>query len=510
MAHPQVFPPQVSSLEWRAAGGVLLSLSLLVGGCTESELDAVNHMPVVQSVTYTPTEVLAGGREIILRVEATDEDGDNLSYFWTASAGALDQVTGPAVTWTTPVFGGEYQVLVTVSDGQAAVTSSTPLRVLADQFSGDVRVTSVPTGATIVVDGHDTGFRTPHTFGLDAGTGQDGRLTVGTHDFTIVAEDCSEFTDTECLTFPTETAINVPENEDIVITLRFVTVKRKSPTPGPGVTLSPPRLDAGGALIFWCDDVLGSSKLVRAGVDSEPGDAERFETLIGYDDEAFNPNWRNFDIFFQSALADTGSRVHSVDADGFGTVRTYDLGGDARNPAFTVSGARMAWVRNEREGSLYRTSLMETTDDPAGGSITAAVLVSHESTAGRPSLSTPVYSSTEDWILYSVTQPTGESDLYLYDLDAAVERRLTTTGDRVWPAFGFGQEMVFWEATDGTGIYGAPLDPTTWTLGAPMRLARSGAGRPAFGRDPLGGGTSRLVFLTDEGVHLAQDFDDTP
>lgn len=487
----------------------------VLGGCTESALDDVNHMPVVQSVTFTPTEVLAGGREVILRAEATDEDGDDLTYFWTANAGSFDLVTGPAVTWTTPTFGGNYEVLVTISDGQASVTSSARIRVLADQFSGDVRVTSIPTGATIVVDGQNTGFRTPHTFGLDGDTGQDGRLSVGVHRFTIVADDCSEFDDTECLTFPAEVSVNVPEDTDIVVPLQFVSVDRKSPTPGPGIQLSPPRLDFGGSLLFWTDTVLGSSKLVRTGVDSEPEDTERFETLIGYDGEAWNPNWRIFSIFFQSTVADTGSRIYSIDADGFSSAQSYDLGGDARNPGFTQSGARWAWVRNERDGATYRTSLMETTDPP-GGTITPTVLASHESTAGRPVMSTPVYSSTEAWILYSVTTPGGTSDLYLYDLDAGVERLLvpastgTAPGDRVWPCFGAGEEFVFWEATDGTGIYGAPLDPITWTLGDPMRLARSGATRPAFGRDPSGGGTSRIAYLAPEGVFVAEDFEDRP
>ncbi len=82
----------------------------------------VNQNPVISSVSVTPASVAANG-VVTVAVTASDPDGDNLTYAYNATGGAV-QGTGANASWTAPGQAGSYSVTVTVTDGKGGTVSS--------------------------------------------------------------------------------------------------------------------------------------------------------------------------------------------------------------------------------------------------------------------------------------------------------------------------------------------------------------------------------------------------
>jgi hypothetical protein len=74
-----------------------------------------NHQPAIASLTALERVVPSGSCQIVC--SATDPDGDELSYNWSASAGELNG-EGATVTWIAPNSAGPYNITVTVADGR--------------------------------------------------------------------------------------------------------------------------------------------------------------------------------------------------------------------------------------------------------------------------------------------------------------------------------------------------------------------------------------------------------
>jgi len=74
-----------------------------------------NHQPAIASLAAPERVVPSGSCEIVCN--ATDSDGDELSYNWSASAGQLNG-EGATVTWIAPNSVGSYNITVTVADGR--------------------------------------------------------------------------------------------------------------------------------------------------------------------------------------------------------------------------------------------------------------------------------------------------------------------------------------------------------------------------------------------------------
>ena len=84
-----------------------------------------DNRPPLVVVSCAPCEVEPGG-EVRLTAEASDADGDPLTYAWSAPAGRFVGGTdGATARWTAPPETGRYRVGVRVSDGEGGSTEAT-------------------------------------------------------------------------------------------------------------------------------------------------------------------------------------------------------------------------------------------------------------------------------------------------------------------------------------------------------------------------------------------------
>jgi len=105
-----------------------------------------NHGPVITSLVAKPERVPPRGSCQIV-CNATDPNGYELSYNWSASGGKITG-EGATVTWTAPGSAGFYNVTVTVSDSHGAKAK-------------DYRTITVDNPPTITSLIADTGWTTP-------------------------------------------------------------------------------------------------------------------------------------------------------------------------------------------------------------------------------------------------------------------------------------------------------------------------------------------------------------
>ena len=102
-----------------------------------------NRPPLV-SVSCAPCEVEPGG-EVRLTAEASDADGDPLTYEWSAPAGRFVGGTdGATARWTAPPETGRYGVGVRVSDGEGGSTEATAAVTVALPNSPPAAVGTIP------------------------------------------------------------------------------------------------------------------------------------------------------------------------------------------------------------------------------------------------------------------------------------------------------------------------------------------------------------------------------
>lgn len=82
-----------------------------------------NHQPAITSLEGEPERVPNRGACQIV-CNATDTDGDDLSYEWTSTGGDIAG-TGEVVKWTAPGETGEYDITVLVTDGRGGSDART-------------------------------------------------------------------------------------------------------------------------------------------------------------------------------------------------------------------------------------------------------------------------------------------------------------------------------------------------------------------------------------------------
>ena len=80
--------------------------------------ESTNEAPVITSLTADLQVQPQDKAQVVC--EATDVDGDNLTYCWSCTDGILEG-SSATVTWTAPQAPGNYTVTVVVSDGKGGV-----------------------------------------------------------------------------------------------------------------------------------------------------------------------------------------------------------------------------------------------------------------------------------------------------------------------------------------------------------------------------------------------------
>lgn len=122
------------------------------GGTAEATTDvqvknnpALNHKPVVAPLT-APSAAIAGDN-ITLTANASDDDGDPLTYTWTVTTsagpagGTLTNETTSSVTWRSGDLSAAttYTFTITVSDGTDSATQSTTATVNVPTYARDIQ-----------------------------------------------------------------------------------------------------------------------------------------------------------------------------------------------------------------------------------------------------------------------------------------------------------------------------------------------------------------------------------
>lgn len=162
-----------------------------------------NHRPAITSLEAEPKIVLPGG-DCQIAYNASDPDGDELSYNWSANGGEITG-EGATVTWAAPYFQGSYNITVTVTDGRGgedtdyviitvrANNSPTITSLIANAVwttpSGNLQVTCNATDP----DGDEPSYAWTATGGDISGTGAVVNWTapqaIGTYNVTVVVRD---------------------------------------------------------------------------------------------------------------------------------------------------------------------------------------------------------------------------------------------------------------------------------------------------------------------------------
>jgi len=117
---------------------IVAAMMMLVPACKAMP----NPPPIITSLKAEPEAILPSA---ICQIEciASDENGDELSYEWSASKGDING-NGASVTWTAPDSEGIYNVVVKVTDGRGGEVS--------DSITIPVRVNHPPTITGLIAD----------------------------------------------------------------------------------------------------------------------------------------------------------------------------------------------------------------------------------------------------------------------------------------------------------------------------------------------------------------------
>jgi hypothetical protein len=118
----------------------VIAVLVLTGGCAASQtptttstilntppsgsqVTGVNHDPIIDGI-ISEYHQIERGKTGGLRCAAHDEDGDTLTYMWSADRGTISG-QGVLVTYTAPDSYVDAKIMVTVSDGRGGFARGT-------------------------------------------------------------------------------------------------------------------------------------------------------------------------------------------------------------------------------------------------------------------------------------------------------------------------------------------------------------------------------------------------
>jgi len=113
-----------------------------------------NHSPVITSFKMNPITGSAG-TVFLFEADASDEDGDTLSFQWTSNGGEfLSAIDTTFIKWKSPIdgSGNTFTIKVLVSDGEFEVTQEESI-ALTDPLFGGVSGYVYFSGCLVPVDG---------------------------------------------------------------------------------------------------------------------------------------------------------------------------------------------------------------------------------------------------------------------------------------------------------------------------------------------------------------------
>jgi hypothetical protein len=142
---------RLSILPWQNQSKLVILLTiavlLLSSGCTLSSPPPpptpptpTNQPPTINSLTAENEVDTLSESQIIC--EATDADGDILSYQWSADGGIIKS-EGSSINWVAPDTAGNYTVKVTVTDGNGGKDTNSTTIVVVDKPNQPPSVTSL-------------------------------------------------------------------------------------------------------------------------------------------------------------------------------------------------------------------------------------------------------------------------------------------------------------------------------------------------------------------------------
>ena len=192
-----------------------------------------NRRPIITSLE-TEAEWTAPLGSLQVTCIASDPDGDELSYDWSASAGELSGA-GDTVTWVAPTSEGSYSVAVAVTDGRGGEvmdyvaitvrTNNAPIiaGLIADADwttpAGSLRVTCTASDP----DGDEMSYEWAAAAGDISGTDAVVNWTapqeVGTYNITVVVRDGHGWEDTRSVSL--SVALGPPLTiENLIVTAK--------------------------------------------------------------------------------------------------------------------------------------------------------------------------------------------------------------------------------------------------------------------------------------------------
>jgi hypothetical protein len=215
--------------------------ALVILFLTSSCASPTNHEPVIASLYAEPAGVIPSASCQIV-CNASDADGDELSYNWSISGGELSG-DGPTVTWTAPHSEGSHNITVIVTDGQGGAVSDCVLIIVRSNnlpvISSLVAGTdwTLPSGSLDVTcdasdaDDDELTYIWSASGGSITGAGCEVVWTapeqVGTYAITVTATDTYGGSDTETLV--TVVALEEPIIiEDLLVTAEHCYLKEYS------------------------------------------------------------------------------------------------------------------------------------------------------------------------------------------------------------------------------------------------------------------------------------------
>ena len=121
--------PKVFSRAGFRSSVILLIIILINTGC-----ELLNTPPVIEKISARPDRIDTYDQSILM-CEATDADGDGLTFSWYANNGAfLGGSQGDSVIWQAPNIPGRYAITVKVSDDYDFIKDSVII-IVAESFN---------------------------------------------------------------------------------------------------------------------------------------------------------------------------------------------------------------------------------------------------------------------------------------------------------------------------------------------------------------------------------------